>query len=134
MLQTNSKRVFARNVVAAFLALFFSFSSLAALAAQSVPSPAGMACCRNKEKSCCRKSHNPDSGRGAVISGRTCASDCGQATLGSIATPGYVPVQTVAWGIATDASVLLHGREVFTASILIPNNLQQRPPPALSLG
>jgi hypothetical protein len=119
--------------IAACLALFFSFTSLAPLLAQqSASSIAGMACCKPGAVKCCRKHHHSDSeNNGPAFAARTCASDCCHVALGGVATGIFVPENAATWTVEPSMAVLLPALETVVASILAPDTLQQRPPPVL---
>src|SRR5947207_14975151 len=126
MLRPKHKRGYAYDAVAVCLALFFSFSSLAPLAPQSLSSPsASMHCCRTKGKSCCcHKNSNQD----PAISGRSCPNDCGHITLGSVAGIDYVPLRSAAWATVVDASGQALVPTHYKHTRLLTHELLQRPP------
>lgn len=120
-----------RCLVAACLALLFSFGSLAPLAAQSFSSaPAGMACCRTKGKSCCNRNQAHHAPAGPVFAAVSCASDCCPVSLGGIALAGFGIFRTRVWEAALHAAAVLNGRPIFPASAFAFYDLQQRPPPS----
>ena len=87
-------------------------------------------CNRAKSKCCCRKAHT-DLGNGPVVSSRSCASDCGNVTLGGISAAGCC-VHAEARSLAPPSNVAGHtgAAEYFSPSSITAHNLRQRPPPA----
>ena len=128
----NKVRSWNRCLVAACLALLFSFGSLAPLAAQSFSSaPAGMACCRTKGKSCCSKNQAHHSTGGPVFSALPCSSGGCLVSLGGVAIAGFAMFRVHTWEPATEAAAVRNSRHLFPASALALYNLQQRPPPSI---
>jgi hypothetical protein len=129
MLGKNQWRCF----VAVCLALLFSFSPLTAAAAQSVnASVSGMACCRNKAKACCHKRQAHHSNSGSVISAVACASDCGQMAP-AISIFAATFSQNSTWVPAITTAGVTRGNHKVPVSAFSSYNLQQRPPPSISL-
>src|SRR3954447_4204456 len=117
MLGLNHQRRYLRTSVAVWLALLFSFSSLAPLAAQSLnSSPSGMACCRTKGKSCCQKSQAHHSDGKPTVSARNCNNDCGGIPFGVAAIHAFVLVRAASWVPAIAIVASRHPDHVFPAS------------------
>ena len=113
-----------RGLLAVCLALFFSISSLAPLAAQAT---AQASCCHTRTKCCCHKSasHN------LSIASQACA-DCSCGELGSVSViPGVLPPAPSALTIHTADRVAFDAP--FRQSRLSHGSLRQRPPPIRSL-
>jgi len=117
----------ARGMVAACLALFFSLASLAPLAARSL-SACHSSCCRNRAKCCCGKA-NAKHPAGPALSSQSCGSDCRGLTLGSIGTSGFVQPSSRSWAPPAEFRTLVRGAESFAAAHLSEHALRQRPPP-----
>src|SRR5216684_3450690 len=118
-----------KAIVGVCLALLFTFSSLAPLAAQSLTSSAaGMSCCRSKGKSCCcRKDHNQE----PAISGRACPNDCGHVTPAGVTVAQYVLLRARTSVPAAEVSSQLQVLISSAQTLLLSPNLRQRPPPSL---
>src|SRR5579871_5440616 len=120
-----------RPLVALCLSLLFSFSTLAGFAAQSFSSAASaMECCPMKGKCCCRKHHSDN---GPELSAKTCIGNCTQVTLGGIVSSGFTPLQAGAWMPLFDFAGPVSFTEYFASARISSHQLQQRPPPPISL-
>jgi len=116
-----------RLAVAVCLSLLFSFSSLAALTIQSFTANE-MSCCRKKVVCCCHKHE-----AGPEFSAKSCARNCGTVTLGSTVLSSDFALR------AGTSTPVFHSAAVKAAdagsapSVQYSRNLQQRPPPVLSI-
>jgi hypothetical protein len=113
-----------RSLIAAGLAVLFSFASLTPLAATALTPVTG---CATKAKCCCRKAHHTE---GPAISGRTCQSDCGRITLGGSGITIYAQPRTGTSSLVIASAGLAPAAPVFAHLQRPAGSLRQRPPPS----
>lgn len=116
-------------MLAACLAVFFSFASLAPLVAQSFNRVSSeMQCCRTKGKCCCHKGPGSAGHDGPAVAAAPCA-DCGGAAMGSTRPDDSAVVPLQAWVLAVRPHGAIAPSAVTAESRNLEHSLQQRPPP-----
>ena len=128
-----NSRLGRRGLVAAWLALFLSFASMAPIAAQSLnDSSGGMACCKAKGKCCCRK-HPGSSGKGAPVITAAGCLDCENMAVSGVSPMGHVPIRFQVFTVATEVTGKARVAIVIPRSQTSSHSLRQRPPPAFAI-
>ena len=132
MLGTKHYSRWGRGLVAAWLALFLSFASMAPLAARSLnDSPGGTACCKAMGKCCCRK-HPGSSGKNTpVITGAGCPN-CENMAVNGVSSMGQAPIRLQVFRVAIEANGKVRIATIIPRSQVSSHSLLQRPPPALA--
>jgi hypothetical protein len=129
-IKQNSRRI--RGVVAAWLALFFSFASLAPVAAQAGNgSSSGMACCKAKASSCCPK-HRGTSGKGTPVIAAAHCLDCEYVAVNGARSMGGVPIRFQVLTVAIEPMGHVRVAPAMPRSQVSSHSLLQRPPPVLA--
>ena len=132
MLGTKYNSRLGRGLVAAWLALFLSFASLAPIAAQSLnDSSGGMACCKAKGKCCCRK-HPGSSGKGTPVITAAGCLDCENMAVSGVSSMGHVPIRFQVFTVATEVTGKARVATVIPRSQASAHSLLQRPPPTFA--
>jgi len=123
-----------RGLVAAWLALFLSFASLAPIAAQSLnDSPGGMACCKSKAKGkCCCRKHPGSSGKSTPVITAAGCLDCENMAVNGVSSMGLVPIRFEVLTVAIEATGKVRFATVIPRSQISTHSLLQRPPPAFA--
>src|SRR5437870_168460 len=122
----------ARGLVAACLAVLFSLSPLAPLAQALSALSSDLACCRGKDKCCHGKGRNKNP-NGPAVSSSSCATDCGQVTLGGVSQTASVQLRVLACAPPSDTLSHVRAGEFFAPSLRASHDLWQRPPPSFPL-
>src|SRR4051794_27196486 len=122
-MEGKNYRRWARNLLAACLAVLFSFASLTPLAAGAYM-PATH--CATKAKCCCHKAHHTD---GPAVSSRLCQSECGRITLGGSGITIYAQPRTRTSSPVIASAGLAPTTKVFAHLLRPAGSRRQRPPP-----
>lgn len=128
MLGMDQNLRWGRGLVAACLAVLFSFSSLAPIAARSLNDAADMPCCKTKGKCCCRSHRRSNATGGATIAAAGCL-DCGSGTLGGVSASSHIAIRLQVLAPATDVACKVPVGAVVPQPHFPAHSLRQRPPP-----
>ena len=122
-----------RGLVAAWLALFLPFDTVAPIAAQSLnDSSGGMTCCKAKGKCCCRK-HPGSSGKGVPVITAAGCLDCEHMAVSVVSSMGHVPILFQVFTVATEVAGKARVATVIPRSQTSSHSLRQRPPPTFAI-